>query len=106
MHPYATRMTGMEMFLLEPRLEQIASPRWASSDIRPTRVWILAKDRTDARQRMTAITAHARTARLGDESPMPPWESDELVSCEPNNTHKCREGEALTEDGRILCSND
>ncbi len=96
----------MQTFLLEPRPERIGSPHWRLSDIPPTRVWVLAEDTTDARQRVTAITVRPRTTRLGDDSPIQPWNSDELVSCEPDSTRACKAGEVLTEDGRILRSDD
>jgi hypothetical protein len=92
MHPYR----------LEPSKAHLNSPHWKLSTIGAVGCTVLANDPRDARERVTLATIIAARARLGDESPSPPWKDETLTSCERDDSLSCGPDEIRTSDGRSI----
>jgi hypothetical protein len=89
-------------YRLDPVAEMLGSELWHSSSIAPTTAWVRATDDWDARERMSLATAQARRAKLGDDSPLPPWKDARLVLCVLDGAIDVPEGVVLTIEGQTL----
>ena len=92
----------MQTFRLDAIESRRSSPHWGCSSLPPSTVWVSANDEEEAREKVTAATAIARRSRVGDESPLPPWKLQDLVTCTIDSSRTVPANVVLATTGALL----